>query len=178
MCIRDRYPLADKNEWYGDSNYEETGGEMKEMSPDEFLERSKPLEIDDASRENIEDLKQMMLEGKGLDPLTIYSDDVSDTRSTDGRHRAIAAKELGIESIPVIDFTSKKKPEVTTETESEAETVEETEEDVDLKPFESAFTKGAKSTEDFLKGIEDKLDQFGKENLGICLLYTSDAADE
>lgn len=93
------YPLAPRGEWYGDGNYADNGGKIVMMSPDEYLSRARPLEIDDASRENIDDLKQHIESGRTLDPLVIYPDG-----KEDGRHRAHAAKELGIREIPVIVF--------------------------------------------------------------------------
>ena len=74
------------------------------MTPDEFLNLSKPLEIDDVSRDNIDYLKDHMIEGRLLDPLVLYDGNKSNVRSSDGRHRAIASKELGINSVPVLDF--------------------------------------------------------------------------
>lgn len=99
-----KYPLAPRSEWYGEANYEQTGGKMTSMSPDEFLDQVRPLEIDEVSRENIDDLKRHIQSGKTLDPLTIYA-----SGKEDGRHRAIAAKELGITSVPVIVFGNKPK---------------------------------------------------------------------
>lgn len=72
---------------------------MVSMSPDEFLRQSRPLEIDDISRENIDDLKAHILAGRTLDPLALWPNG-----KEDGRHRANAAKELGIKRVPVIDF--------------------------------------------------------------------------
>jgi len=103
-----KYPLEDKGKWYGDEDYKERGGVMTEMTPKEFLSRSKPLDIDDEARDNIDTLKEQILNGGKLDPLAIYSNDKSKTSSTDGRHRAVAAQELGIKSVPVIDFTQGK----------------------------------------------------------------------
>ena len=96
-----RYPLADRERdgWYGNGNYEQSGGHLIWMSPDEYLAQVRPLKIDDISRENIDDLKQHMLQGRPLDPLVIYADG-----KEDGRHRANAAKELGISKVPVIDY--------------------------------------------------------------------------
>jgi hypothetical protein len=88
-----QYPLAPAGE-----RYEETGIKPRMMSPDEFLASVRPLDIDGASRDNIEDLKQHILSGRKLDPLHIRSDG-----KEDGRHRAVAAKELGIKLVPVID---------------------------------------------------------------------------
>ena len=88
-----QYPLAPPGE-----RYEETDIQPTMMSPDEFLSRVRPLEIDDASRDNIDDLKAHIQAGRKLDPLHIRADG-----KEDGRHRAIAARELGIQQVPVID---------------------------------------------------------------------------
>ena len=93
------YPLENDNKWYGNCNYKEHGGRMVMMAPDEFLSQVKPLDIEETSRENIDILKQHILTNKKLDPLVIYANG-----KEDGRHRAHAAKELGIKKIPVIDF--------------------------------------------------------------------------
>lgn len=90
-----KYPLA--NDWYGDSNYLQTGGRLVAMSPTEFLRRVRPLIIDEISRENINDLKRHILEGGQLDPLAIYRNG-----KEDGRHRAVASKELKIKKVPVL----------------------------------------------------------------------------
>ncbi len=93
------YPMEDKGKWYANEDFAKRGGRIVTMSPDQFLSQVRPLEIDDASRDNIDDLKNMMQRGRKLDPLAIYADG-----KEDGRHRAIAAKELGMDTIPVIDF--------------------------------------------------------------------------
>src|SRR5580704_3056591 len=93
------YPLAPRSEWYGEANYEATGGKMVTMSPDAFLKASRPLDIDETSRENIDFLKEHIEAGKTLDPLALYANG-----KEDGRHRAMAAKELGIKRVPVINF--------------------------------------------------------------------------
>lgn len=103
------YPLEDKGKWYGDSDYETNGGTLVQMTPDEFLNKAKVLTMDIHTRENVEDLKQHILNGGRLDPLVLYSSDKSDVRNSDGRHRAIAAKELGMESVPVVDFTNRRR---------------------------------------------------------------------
>lgn len=93
------YPLDDRSGWYGDANYEQTGGNLVMMSPDEYLSKVRPLNIDEASRDNIDDLKQHILSGRKLDPLKI------DARGReDGRHRAHAARELGIKQVPVLTW--------------------------------------------------------------------------
>jgi hypothetical protein len=88
------YPIAPKGQ-----RYEETDIEPEYMSPDEFLKRVRPLPMDEEVRDNVDDLKRHILSGKKLDPLSIYADG-----KEDGRHRAIAAKELGIKSVPVIVY--------------------------------------------------------------------------
>jgi len=92
-----RYPLAPKGTWYGEENYKEMGSKMVQMSPDEFLSHARPLTMDDESIENIDILKQHILDGKKLDPLSLYPNG-----KEDGRHRAYACKALGIKSVPVI----------------------------------------------------------------------------
>lgn len=99
-----KYPLAPKSEWWGDADYEKVGAQLIEMTPDEFLEKAKPLKMDEDTRENVEDLKEHILSGKTLDPLVIYREDKTDVKASDGRHRAVAAKELGYETVPVIYY--------------------------------------------------------------------------
>ncbi|MCK4869523.1 MAG: ParB N-terminal domain-containing protein, partial [Gammaproteobacteria bacterium] len=101
----EEYPLADISEWYGDADYKQRGGEIVNMSPDVYLEKVRPLDIDEVSRDNIDDLKEHIKSGRTLDPLVIYPDG-----KEDGRHRAHAAKELGIKEVPVIVFKAEKKP--------------------------------------------------------------------
>ena len=95
-----KYPLASTDEWYGEANYKTTGGNLVEMTPEDFLSRVRPLDLDETSRENIDLLKDHIVSGRSLDPLQIYRDG-----SEDGRHRAHAAKELGIKNIPVLMWT-------------------------------------------------------------------------
>jgi hypothetical protein len=85
------YPLAPAG-----TRYEEFGGQLTYMTPDEYLSRVRPLELDDVSLENIASLKSHVQSGGKLDPLHIYKDG-----KEDGRHRAYMAKELGIDKIPV-----------------------------------------------------------------------------
>jgi hypothetical protein len=96
-----QYPLAfkDNDGWYSDGDYEQRGGSIVWMSPAEYLSKVRPLDIDEASRENINDLKAHIEKGSKLDPLKIYA-----YGKEDGRHRAYAALELGIAQIPVIIF--------------------------------------------------------------------------
>ena len=96
---REKYPLADKSEWYGNADYKQGGGKLVHMSPQDYISQVRPLDVDDVSRENIDDLKNHIREGRPLDPLVIYSNG-----KEDGRHRAHAAKELGIGTVPVLDY--------------------------------------------------------------------------
>lgn len=93
------YPIAPRSEWYGDANYQQTGGKLVNMTPDEFLAKARPMKVDDVARENIDDLKNHIQSGKTLDPLAIYKNG-----KEDGRHRAYAAKELGITQVPVLTW--------------------------------------------------------------------------
>jgi hypothetical protein len=97
------YPMEDKGKWWANEDFAQRGGQIVTMSPDEFLSQVRPLEVDEASRDNIDDLKNMMQSGRKLDPLAIYADG-----KEDGRHRATAAKELGMATIPVLDFRENK----------------------------------------------------------------------
>ena len=101
------YPLAPKELWWGDSDYKDRGGTLIAMSPQEFLANAKPLDMDEETRDNIDDLKNHIQEGRELDPLTLFDLDRSSSRNSDGRHRANVALELGMEIVPVIDYTGK-----------------------------------------------------------------------
>ena len=91
------YPMAPRDRWYSDADYEARGGKIILMSPTAYLSKVRPLTIDEDSRDNIDYLKGMILKGRPLDPLKIYADG-----KEDGRHRAHAAKELGIKKVPVV----------------------------------------------------------------------------
>lgn len=93
------YPLDDFDNWWGERTYASNGGKLVYMSPDQYISIVKPLTLDDESRENIDLLKEHIESGKKLDPLLIYANG-----KEDGRHRAYAAKELGIKQVPVIVF--------------------------------------------------------------------------
>lgn len=100
--IEAKYPLASAAERHSNALNDNL---MQLMTPDEFLNKSRPLKIDEVSRENIDILKQHIKEGKPLDPLELHPNG-----KEDGRHRAIAAKELGIKEIPVINFRKETVP--------------------------------------------------------------------
>lgn len=93
------YPIANRAEWYGEANYEANGGIIVEMNPQLFLDNVRPLELDEASLDNIEDLRCHVEAGRTLDPLCVY-----DGGREDGRHRAHVALAMGWEKVPVILF--------------------------------------------------------------------------
>lgn len=95
------YPLAckDKDGWYSDGDYLARGGQLIWMTPRAFLLEVRLLAIDESSQENIDELKNHIINGGKLDPLKLYPNG-----KEDGRHRAYAAIELGIASVPVISF--------------------------------------------------------------------------
>lgn len=86
---------------YGHSDYKAHGGEIIQMSPEEFLQKSPSLKVDEVSQENIDGLKDMMLSNRKIDPLNLYLRN-GIIIDHDGRHRAVAAQQLGIKSVPVL----------------------------------------------------------------------------
>lgn len=136
------YPLAPRGEWWGDANFEDTGGTMKMMTPDEFLARGRPLKIDEVSRGNIDDLKRHIEEGKTLDPLSLYSNG-----REDGRHRANAAKELGIEQVPVLEWPKEQPP---------ADYVDALTVNSILHPEYPAQKAGSRNVEDIARELRDR----------------------
>lgn len=99
-----QYPIASRNVWWGNANFESAGATLEYMSPDEFLKRAKPLEMDEETLENVSDIVDHIRSGRSLDPLSLYREDITDVRASDGRHRALASKELGIQEVPVLVF--------------------------------------------------------------------------
>ena len=93
------YPLADRQNWTAARHYDEHGGKLTHMSPDQFLHRSRHLDIDGPTRDSIDRFKAHMARGHHMNPLQLLANGLED-----GRHRATAAKELGIKSVPVVDF--------------------------------------------------------------------------
>ncbi len=93
------YPLAPRGEWHGDADFAARGGKVVMMNPQEYIDSVRPLTRDDETLENVEDLRNHIEEGRQLDPLTIY-----ETGQEDGRHRALAAIDLGIDQVPVLLF--------------------------------------------------------------------------
>lgn len=93
------YPIAPRGEWYGDADFAARGAVVVSMDPQQYIDSVRPLTRDEETLDNVEDLRNHIEEGRQLDPLAIY-----DGGQEDGRHRALAAIDLGIESVPVLLF--------------------------------------------------------------------------
>jgi len=106
------YPLADPPE-YTHSNYKDQGGSIITSTPEEFLSLARDLKMDDEVRDNVrdnvDDLKKTMESGRRVDPAIIYLKDGKIT-GHDGRHRALAAQELGIKDFPILVLDESHKP--------------------------------------------------------------------
>lgn len=98
----DTYPLRDHTDWEESTDYEKNGGKLTHMSPDEYLGQVKPLNMDQNDRKTIHHFSGQMKKGEKLDPVAIYPDG-----KPNGRHRAEAAKKLGIKEIPVVTWPKK-----------------------------------------------------------------------
>lgn len=77
----------------------EKTGHVAIMSPDQFLHHANSLKDTKQDRLLIDSFKDGMTKGKKFKPLKLLAHN-----KADGRHRATAAKELGIEELPVIDY--------------------------------------------------------------------------
>jgi hypothetical protein len=95
-----QYPIEDPP-LYGDTDYKQRNGIIIYMTPERYLSLVKKLDLDEESLENIDDLSKMMIKGKKVDPPTLYLSD-NQIIDHDGRHRAYAAKEIGITELPVL----------------------------------------------------------------------------
>lgn len=93
------YPLRPGSDSQYLTDKSRNGGEMVEMTPDEFLSKGQELTMDGHDKRVIKKFKKKMKKGKKLDPLRLYNGG-----GQDGRHRAMAAKKLGIDEVPVIDY--------------------------------------------------------------------------
>jgi len=99
---RHLYKMRSHKDWSEHKGFAKTGGKLSKMRPDEFLKKSKPLNMDDDDKKIIHGFRKKMESGHKLDPLALYADG-----GQDGRHRAHAAKQLGIKEVPVITWPSK-----------------------------------------------------------------------
>lgn len=91
------YPLRHHTDWEEAHDYEKSGGKLVHMSPDQYLKRVKHLNMDHEDHHIIHHFAKQMEKGEKFDPLAIYPDN-----HPNGRHRAHAAKKLGIKKVPVV----------------------------------------------------------------------------
>lgn len=94
------YPLREHTDWEESLDYEKQGGKLVHMSPAQFLARVKPLEMSDSDKRKIAHFEKQIKNGVKLDPIAIKPNG-----KPNGRHRAMAAKNLGIQSLPVVIFS-------------------------------------------------------------------------
>lgn len=74
-------------------------GALSVMSPEQFLKHAKRLKNTKENRLLIDSFKDGMKKGKKFKALKLLENNMAD-----GRHRATAAMEVGIEQVPVIDY--------------------------------------------------------------------------
>jgi hypothetical protein len=96
------YQLKPDSEDRKHAGYSKDGGKMQWMTPDKFLEQSQEMQMDKGDKKAIKKFKKKLKKGKELNPLALYP-----SGGQDGRHRATAAKELGIDKVPVITWPGK-----------------------------------------------------------------------
>ena len=89
------YPLKKEAKWRKDPQYDD--GKLTWMAPSAFLSRVPPLLHTVTDQELIAKHVKKLGKGKKMKPLAIYADG-----EPNGRHRAEAAKELGIKRVPVL----------------------------------------------------------------------------
>jgi hypothetical protein len=97
------YPLRHHKDWEEAHDYEKSGGIFQFEEPEKYLSQVKPLKMDHEDKELIHHFEHQMEKGEKLDPVAIYPDG-----HPNGRHRAEAAKKLGINKIPVVTWPKKK----------------------------------------------------------------------
>ena len=89
------YKLKDEAKWRKDPQYDD--GKLAWMSPSAYLSRVPALLHTVTDQKLIAKHTKKLEKGKKMKPLAIYSDG-----EPNGRHRAEAAKALGIKRIPVL----------------------------------------------------------------------------
>lgn len=98
------YPMHVSREAQYAMEEKEHAGKMVEWKPEKFLKRARKLTMGKHDKKVIKRFKKAMKKGAHFNPLRLYRDN-----EQDGRHRAVAAEELGIKKVPVIDYRDTKK---------------------------------------------------------------------
>ena len=75
---------------------------LKKMSPADFLKKAEPLNATSDDKSIIRTFKDDIKDGDVLGALRLYK------KGQDGRHRAKAAKKLGVKNVDVVDYRKKK----------------------------------------------------------------------
>ena len=75
---------------------------LKKMSPDKFLSEAEPLDGSSGDKRIIDTFEDDIEDGDTLGALRLYK------KGQDGRHRAKAAKKLGVKNVNVVDYRKKK----------------------------------------------------------------------
>lgn len=89
------YPLKSEAKWRSDPQYDD--GKLEWMAPAAYLARVPAVPGGKIDHKKIAKHKKRMENGDKLKPLAIYSNG-----APNGRHRALAAAELGIKRVPVL----------------------------------------------------------------------------
>jgi hypothetical protein len=97
MAKKLKYPLAMPHE--AKEEIKQKKAKLKNISPEEFLNETEKMRLDAGDKAIITAFKKHIKRGHHLGPLKLYKNDIQD-----GRHRAEASKELGINEVPVLDF--------------------------------------------------------------------------
>lgn len=100
------YPLATGEDLYSHKGNINWKGKIVYMTPDRFLELAYPLPDALKSELSLQKIRHRIINKLPLDPLVL---DVNMEKNKvvghEGRHRAMVAKELGIQKVPVFIFT-------------------------------------------------------------------------
>ncbi len=106
LIIELEYPLAGKADLQSYGGMEGWKGKLVWMPPEKFLRLASPLPEYHMNKQSYSNIRDRMIKGLPLDFLVLEVDmKRRKVVGHEGRHRAIAAKELGITSVPVLIFT-------------------------------------------------------------------------